>query len=130
MTSRPHQTNVGHRTILERLDLLKQLEDGWLDGQGKAVAQHAYDTARHVLPKLFHGRPEHRPHVYPTPGGGINVEVDRKDYGYGILFHGQENEVEADCTYWRVDKDDSELLLTGLSADDYITILDDWIEHL
>jgi hypothetical protein len=128
--SRPYLTNVGNRTIEERLDQLQDLYDGWFDGQGKAVNPVTIALARAVLPKLFHGRPEHKVHIYPTPNGGINVEVDQKTYSYGILFFGDENQVEATCSYWAVDKEDPELLLCGLSADDYLLILDDWIEHL
>ncbi len=70
---------VEHISLLDpldvtlRLDALSQLQDGWLDGKGKAPSNEglqwlasAFDDRFDLMLPL--------PHLYPTPEGGIQAE--------------------------------------------------------
>ena len=59
--------------VSSRLDDLRKLQDGWLDGEGKAPEVDFLDW---VSQRFEHGFPAELPlpYVYPTPGGGIQAE--------------------------------------------------------
>jgi hypothetical protein len=52
----------------ERLNELATLEDGWLDGDGKAVGHEPMSLARELVDAL-----SQRPNIYPTPEGGLQL---------------------------------------------------------
>jgi len=58
--------------ILKRIEGLRSLKDGWVDGEGRAVSSYVCDLARTVITdaKWF------RPYMYPTFDGGLNLEWD------------------------------------------------------
>jgi hypothetical protein len=61
--------------IWERLTELSELQDGWLDGQGKAPSRHVLELAGHLVTTL----PRHvigPVRVYPTAPGGVQLEWD------------------------------------------------------
>jgi hypothetical protein len=64
----------------QRLEEIAQLEDGWLDGHGHRVAEPVIGHARRVLTALTRRQiPGPDPAVFPTPGGGVQLEWDRID---------------------------------------------------
>ena len=130
--TRPYLTNRQGTSLVERITEIRKVcqQDGWLDGSGKAVTQQSADLAAHVVPLLFHGRPDHKPFIYPNPGDGIDVEVDLKGYSYFIDFPPDGARIEIQCVYRFDAKDDSSLELHGLTKDDFVVVLDDWIEFL
>ena len=57
---------------------IQKLTDGWLDGNGKAVTEEAFDAARNGIIRAFGDAPEGSkrlaegyPHPYATPDGGV-----------------------------------------------------------
>lgn len=65
----------------DRLTNLSKLEDGWLDGYGKAPARQALTSASVLgaaLPRDVTLR------VYPTEAGGISLEWDDQHGGHEI----------------------------------------------
>jgi hypothetical protein len=60
---------------LERIEELAQLKDGWLDGEGKAPTELAINNAKSIstLLDLF----VEKRWIYPTPYGGIQIELDK-----------------------------------------------------
>lgn len=60
-------------SITSRLDDLRRLHDGWLDGRGYAPSHEGLvwlRQAAHVL------RDSPVPYIYPTPEGGVQLEWD------------------------------------------------------
>lgn len=71
--------------IDERLDELSALRAGWLDGDGRAIAESAIDNARRALPDLL-GRDVPRVRIFPTPEGGVQAEWTVADTELGVTF--------------------------------------------
>lgn len=59
--------------IAARIDKLRLLTDGWLDGRGRAPDPGGLDWARELLETHL---PDHEqlPYLYPTPDGAIQAE--------------------------------------------------------
>ncbi|MFP4193163.1 MAG: hypothetical protein ACLFU6_13965 [Candidatus Hydrogenedentota bacterium] len=70
---------VGHISILDPLDVparleeLRSLQDGWLEGEGRAPSHEGLDWIAKAFTQHY---PDDLclPHVYPTPEGGIQAE--------------------------------------------------------
>ena len=62
-----------HAGIRARLDSMRQMEDGWLEGEGIAPSSEGLDWLADSFRRYF---PEDapRPFLYPTEDGGIQVE--------------------------------------------------------
>jgi hypothetical protein len=60
-------------TPLGQLDHLRTLEDGWLDGEGKAPSDEGLDWLTHAFADHY---PQDlaSPYLYPTPDGGVQAE--------------------------------------------------------
>ena len=59
--------------LAARIDELKLLADGWLDGRGRAPDPGGLDWARELLETHLPDQLQ-LPHLYPTPDGGIQAE--------------------------------------------------------
>ena len=59
--------------VTARLDELRAMPDGWLDGHGKALSHAGLDWLAASFQRYF---PDDLPlpHVYPTPDGGVEAE--------------------------------------------------------
>lgn len=68
-----HVAELDPLDLAARIDELKLLADGWLDGKGRAPDPGGLDWARELLETHL---PDHvqLPHLYPTPDGGIQAE--------------------------------------------------------
>ena len=67
-------------TIREHLNELKQLEDGWLDGNGLAPTAEGLDWLTTVLEdRRLAGTAF--PYLYPTEDGGVLAEYHMDKYG-------------------------------------------------
>lgn len=62
--------------VEQRLDELRELEDGWLDGEGKKPDAAALDTARMVLDEIEAAQLE-QPRLFPSADGGLTGEWQR-----------------------------------------------------
>jgi plasmid stability protein len=59
--------------VSARLEELRTLQDGWLDGTGVAPAAKGLDWLAAAW-KQFYAPDVEPPHLYPTPAGGIRAE--------------------------------------------------------
>ena len=69
-----------------RLDELRKMQDGWLDGIGKAPSHQGLDWLSASFQRNF---PDELPlpHLYPTPEGGIEAEWSLDKHSVILEFH-------------------------------------------
>lgn len=69
-----------------RLDELRHMEDGWLDGGGKAPSHQGLDWLSDSFQRNF---PDELPlpYLYPTPEGGIEAEWSLGKHSVILEFH-------------------------------------------
>jgi len=68
----------------DRLEELSKLSDGWLDGEGIAIAEPALVNARRLLVKRKNLCGVFR--LYPNDSGNILIEFENSGWGYTIEF--------------------------------------------
>jgi hypothetical protein len=73
--------------IASRLEDLKKIKDGWLDGAGRAPSHEGLDWLARVLKDRY---PDYlpRPYAYPVPDGGVQLEwsIKRQEISLEIDF--------------------------------------------
>jgi plasmid stability protein len=69
----PRPAAVDPLDVSARLEELKSLKDGWLDGTGLAPRPDALDWLAASFDR-FYPQELLRPHIYPTPTGGVRAE--------------------------------------------------------
>ena len=75
MTIADNTEPLRHLDVRARLDELKSLRDGWLDGYGKAPSHMGMDWLADGFEKNYPNDPSlPKPYLYPTPEGGVQVE--------------------------------------------------------
>ncbi len=57
-----------------RIDELRKLEDGWLDGNGFAPSAELFQRIDALLTEVIYEHNTYVPYLYPTPEGGIQAE--------------------------------------------------------
>ena len=96
------------------IDRLKSLNDGWLDGDGKAPSLASIDTIESLL-SIFTFNNIELPVTYPTPEGGISAEWKNNPF---ILT------IEADGLIYLLDTStDNDHELITLTVEDDVTKL-------
>jgi hypothetical protein len=68
-----------------RIAELRELQHGWLDGDGAPPASVALQRASAMLPELLTLDAPH-PHLYPTPEGGVQAEWAVGEYEISLMF--------------------------------------------
>lgn len=68
-----HVTPLDPLDIETRLEELAQLQDGWLDGKGRAPDRASLNRLGQAFDERF-GPELPLPHLYPTPEGGVQAE--------------------------------------------------------
>lgn len=63
--------------VLEQVDSLRGLQEGWLDGEGSAFSDEALAWSSKLLESLVTGFELATPHIYPTPAGSVRAEWSR-----------------------------------------------------
>lgn len=65
-------------SIATRLDELRDMQNGWLEGEGLAPGSTGLDWLEYASSGRF---PDEAllPHIYPTPEGGIQMEWEQDD---------------------------------------------------
>jgi len=58
---------------MTRLEELKHLQPGWLDGEGQALPPKAVDEFANLFEE-FYSTTRPLPHIYPTEEGGLRLE--------------------------------------------------------
>lgn len=77
---------VGGPRLTSRCEEFRALEDGWLDGEGVAPSWAFLQRAERAIWHLVEVVGIDRPHVYPTPEGGLQAEWDIGDKAVQITF--------------------------------------------
>ena len=67
-----------HEKTIAALEELKQLENGWFDGDGVALVGDAVDYIAELLCGHMFCDIE-QPYIYPTPEGAVRMEWDNKE---------------------------------------------------
>ncbi len=68
-----HVTSLDPLDIETRLEELLQLQDGWLNGKGKALGKDSLQRLSEAFERWF-AADLPLPHLYPTPEGGVQAE--------------------------------------------------------
>lgn len=66
----------------DRLDELRSIKDGWLDGEGKAPSKSGLDWIRQLFNPYYF---EDLPYLYPTVTGNIQAEWSFPDHEVSLL---------------------------------------------
>jgi hypothetical protein len=61
----------------EQVDSLRGLQDGWLDGAGRALENETLAWSAKLLRGIVDGFNLATPHIYPTPEGSVRAEWSR-----------------------------------------------------
>ena len=69
-------------SISSQINDLKQLKDGWFNGDGKVVSAEGWDWVEKHLNSYFADMPT--PYLYPTIEGGIRVEWSVGNNGWEV----------------------------------------------
>lgn len=114
---------VEHISLLDpldiaiRLDALSQLQDGWLDGKGKAPSIEGLQWLASAFDDHFDSLLP-LPHLYPTPEGGIQAEWSLN--GWEITLAVDLQDKSADFQSLRIsDEAQSDMTLNLATADDW-----------
>jgi hypothetical protein len=80
-----HDLSLLEHPAIDAIDDMASLTDGWLDGYGRAVAEHI-----RIRAKDFIRSTEPLPTFYavaPTEEGGVLLEFEAKGWDYGVEFN-------------------------------------------
>ena len=71
--STPAHNSIDPLNFSSRLNEFRAIQDGWLDGGGKAPSPQGLDWLASSL-KDYYAADIPIPHIYPTPEGGVSLE--------------------------------------------------------
>lgn len=72
--STPTHNSIDAPDFSSRLAEFRAIQDGWLDGGGKAPSPQGLDWISSSLKRHYRSADLPRPHIYPTPEGGVSLE--------------------------------------------------------
>lgn len=117
--------------IWKRLDELRTLRDGWLEGDGVTPDAVVVARVREVLARmLVDYRELPRPKIYPTPEGGIQAEWMIGDWGAEIIFEPNEDGVVAEATNLQTGEEREESFAPGQVTAESTAALNGWLSAL
>lgn len=79
-------TLIGGPELRNRLNQLRTLPDGWLDGDGQSISAGLLARVEGHVWRLIEIAKVDRPYLYPTPEGGVLAEWDLRDGRMEIDF--------------------------------------------
>lgn len=68
--------------FLERIEEMEHLQNGWLDGDGEAIAKDVLDLVVAEVKKRISTCP---PHVFPMETGGLSLEWFFKNHSFAAI---------------------------------------------
>lgn len=117
--------------VWKRLEDLRSLRDGWLEGDGVTPDAVVVARAREVIARiLVDYRDLPRPKVFPTPDGGIQVEWMIGDWGAELVFEPDEEGVMAEATNVETGEEREEVFAAGQVTADSTAALNGWLAAL
>lgn len=72
--STPAHNSIDAPDFSSRLDEFRVIQDGWLDGDGKAPSLQGLDWLSASFKRHYRSADLPLPHIYPTPEGGVSLE--------------------------------------------------------
>lgn len=79
--------------VLERLEELGNISDGWLDGTGVAPNEYAMSWCKQNLLVMMDMFGIKRPCLFPIPDGGIEVEWSSEKADITLYVGGEDNSI-------------------------------------
>ena len=77
---------LDHLGVPEQLGDLRSMEDGWLDGEGRAPAPNLIDWLLQGFENHYPDEAE-SPYLYPTVEGGVQAEWSVGGHEVSLRFH-------------------------------------------
>ena len=101
--------------IYVQIEDIRQLEDGWLDGDGMAFSKQGLDWVAEKLDDYFS---DIIPHLYPTPQGEVRAE-----WSLGKLEISLDIDIEKQSGYWHTLD-----ISSGIDTEENLDLsnIDDW----
>lgn len=103
----------------DRLEQLLALRAGWLDGGGSSVQMEALQYADRVLTLLSARTSELEPRLFPTPDGGVQIEVDSEAKRIEVTISSS-GEIEGYGLDTTTDEDEERTLTSPQEAADFL----------
>jgi hypothetical protein len=114
--------------VWRRLDELRALRDGWIEGEGLPPNAVVVARAREILVRLLvEDRELPRPKVYPTHDGGIQVEWTLGDWETELRFRPDEDGVTAEATHLETSEQREALFGHGQVTAESAAALQSWL---
>jgi hypothetical protein len=114
--------------VWDRLASFTEIQDGWLEGEGRAPSERAIVHAKHVLARLLvEQRALERPRVFPTPNGGVQAEWVIGPWAIDISFHPDDGAIEAEATHGNTGEERSASFTAEQVSPDTVAPLAAWI---
>lgn len=113
---RKHITTHDRLDVPAQLDKLRDMQPGWLDGEGSAPSHSGLDWLSDVFSRHYPNNAT-LPYVYPTPEGGVDMEwsIGKLEISLGIDLANHSG--EWDCYNTNTDHSDEKTLDLDDSAD-------------
>lgn len=117
--------------LWNRLDVLRDLSDGWLEGDGLTPDTGVIARVREVLARLLvDHRDIPKPSIFPTPDGGIQVEWVIGRWAAEICFDAGGDGLLAEATNADTGEEREEGFPAGQVSADSATALSGWLAAL
>lgn len=117
--------------VWDRLRSFERITDGWLEGEGRAPTQLALARAQEVLARLLiDHRGVERPHVFPSPQGGVQAEWVIGQWAAEICFDPEDGSIEAEATHGDTGEERPTLFTKDRVTAEDVTPLVRWLESL
>lgn len=115
----------------DHLASFREINNGWLDGEGLAVSEWANVIARGVLARLLvENNDLPNPSIYPTPVGGIQAEWALGRWMVDLTFPPDEASIKAEATHVDRGEERAASFEAGQLAVDNVVRLADWLKTL
>lgn len=115
--------------VWDRLASFDEIQDGWLEGEGRAPSERAIVHARHVLARLLvERRALERPRVFPTPNGGVQAEWVIGPWAIDISFDPDDGTIQAEATHGGTGEERSWSFTFEQVSADTVDPLASWLE--
>lgn len=110
------QAEVERSSLRSRLLELWALQPGWLDGAGEAIDRAVLRRVQLLLDQLT-SRAVPRPHVFPTPEGGVQLEWSRAPREISVTLQPDEVAYALSVNVETGETDEWQLVVPGRPAE-------------
>ena len=111
-----HITPLDPLDVAGRLDEFRNLQDGWLDGHGRAPGQAGLDWLTAIFDQHFPDDLQ-LPYLYPTPEGGIQAEWSLPPYEISVEINLADHRAAWHRLNLATDEEETRILALDASAE-------------